>query len=44
MRREFLVAYSKYEQQMHITNQGGGDQVLVRKTRAGSFDDPNDGG
>ena len=28
--REFLVAYSEYEQQMHITNQDGGDRVLAR--------------
>ena len=29
--REFIVAYSKYEQQMHITNQVGGDRVLARR-------------
>ena len=29
--REFLVAYSEYEQQMHITNQDGGDRVLARR-------------
>ena len=29
--REFLVAYSAYEQQMHITNQDGGDRVLARR-------------
>ena len=29
--REFLVAYSDYEQQMHITNQDGGDRVLARR-------------
>ena len=29
--REFLVAYSGYEQQMHITNQDGGDRVLARR-------------
>ena len=29
--REFLVAYSEYEQQMHITNQDGGDGVLARR-------------
>ena len=29
--REFLVAYSEYEQQMHITNQDGGDRVPVRR-------------
>ena len=29
--REFLVAYSKYEQQMHTTNQDGGDRVLARR-------------
>ena len=29
--REFLVAYSKYEWQMHITSQDGGDRVLARR-------------
>ena len=29
--REFLVAYSEYEQQMRITNQDGGDRVLARR-------------
>ena len=29
--REFLVAYSAYEQQVHITNQDGGDRVLARR-------------
>ena len=29
--REFLVAYSEYEPQMHITNQDGGDRVLARR-------------
>ena len=30
--REFLVAYySEYEQQMHTTNQDGGDRVLARR-------------
>ena len=29
--REFLVAYSEYEQQTHITNQDGGDRVLARR-------------
>ena len=29
--RESLVAYSEYEQQMHITNQDGGDRVLARR-------------
>ena len=29
--REFLVAYSEYEQQIHITNQDGGDPVLARR-------------
>ena len=29
--REFLVAYSEYEQQMHITSQDGGDRVLARR-------------
>ena len=29
--REFLVAYSEYEQQMHITNQDGEDRVPARK-------------
>ena len=29
--REFLVTYSEYEQQMHVTNQNGGDRVLTRK-------------
>ena len=29
--REFLVAYSEYEQQMHITNQDGGDRVFARR-------------
>ena len=28
---EFLVAYSEYEQQMHITNQDGRDRVLARR-------------
>ena len=28
---EFLVACSEYEQQMHITNQDGGDLVLARR-------------
>ena len=27
--REFLVAYSEYEQQMRVTNQDGGDRVLA---------------
>ena len=27
--RGFIVAYSEYEQQMHITNQDGGDRVLA---------------
>ena len=29
--REFTVAYSEYEQQMHITNQDRGDQVLPKR-------------
>ena len=29
--REFLFAYSEYEQQMHITNQDGGDRLLARR-------------
>ena len=29
--REFLVAHSEYEQQVHITNQDGGDRVLERR-------------
>ena len=29
--REYIVAYSEYEQQMHITNQDGGDWVLARR-------------
>ena len=29
--REFIVAYSEDEQQMHITNQDGGDRVLARR-------------
>ena len=29
--RGFLVAYSEYEQQMHITNQDGEDRVLARR-------------
>ena len=29
--RGFLVAYSEYEQQMHITNQDGEDPVLARR-------------
>ena len=29
--REFVVAYSEYEQQIRITNQGGGDRVLARR-------------
>ena len=28
--RDFFVAYSEYEKQMHITNQDGGDRVLAR--------------
>ena len=28
---EFFVAYSEYEQQMHITNQDGRDRVLARR-------------
>ena len=28
---EIIVAYSKYEQQMQITNQDGGDRVLARR-------------
>ena len=28
--REFFVAYSEYEKQMHITNQDGEDRVLAR--------------
>ena len=29
--REFLIAYSKYKQQMHITNLDGGDRVIARR-------------
>ena len=29
--REFLIAYSSYEQQMHITNQDGGNRVPARR-------------
>ena len=29
--REFFVAYSEYEQQMHITNQDGRDRALARR-------------
>ena len=29
--QEFLVAYSEYEQQMHITHQYGGDRVLASR-------------
>ena len=29
--REFLVAYSEYEQHLHITTQDGGDQVFARR-------------
>ena len=29
--REFLVAYLEFEQQMHNTNQDGGDRVLARR-------------
>ena len=29
--REFLVAYSEYELQMHVTNQDGGERVLARR-------------
>ena len=29
--REFLVAYSKYERQMNITNQDGGDRITARR-------------
>ena len=29
--REFLVAYSEYKQQIHISNQDGGDRVLARR-------------
>ena len=28
--REFIVAYSEYEKQMHITNPDGEDRVLAR--------------
>ena len=28
--REIIVAYSEYKQQMHITNQDGGDRILAR--------------
>ena len=31
--REFLVAYAEYEEQMHITNQDGGDRVLARRRK-----------
>ena len=29
--REFLVAYLKYEQQMHVANEDGGDRVITRR-------------
>ena len=29
--REFLIADSEYEQQIHITNQDGGDRLLARR-------------
>ena len=29
--REFLVAYLEYEQQMHVSNEDGGDGVLARR-------------
>ena len=29
--RQSFVAYSEYEQRMHITNQDGGDRVLARR-------------
>ena len=29
--RKILVAYSEFEQQIHITNQDGGDRVLARR-------------
>ena len=31
IRVNFLVAYSEYEKQTHITNQEGGDRVLARR-------------
>ena len=34
---EFLVAYSEYEQQMHITNQDGRDRVLARRRELVDF-------
>ena len=29
--RDFLIAYSEHKQQIHITNQDGGDRVLARR-------------
>ena len=29
--REIVVAYSEYEQHMHITNQDGGDRALAKR-------------
>ena len=29
--REFLVAYLEYEQQMHVTNEDGGDREIARR-------------
>ena len=41
--REFLDAYSECEQQMHITNVGGGDRVLPRRRElVDSVGDPNE--
>ena len=31
--REFLVAYTEYEQQMRIANQDGGDRVVARRRK-----------
>ena len=30
-KRQFLVVYSEYEQQMHVANEDGGDSVLARR-------------
>ena len=42
--REFLVACSEYEQQMHITNPRRRRPSTREEARASRFGDPNDGG
>ena len=41
--REFLLAYSEYEQQMHIRNQSRWKRPGTRDERAARFGDPNAG-